>query len=878
MEWGGGRCHGAAVGETNGGGGLLERSEQLAELRQAHETVRSGRGGVLVLLGGEAGGGKTALVRRFRAECRTSRPVLQGACDPLYTPRPLGPFLEMAQDAGGAIGELIERGAKSYELATAIIRDVRERPGLVLVLEDLHWADEATLDVLSLLGRRIGALPALVIATYRSDEVGRGHPLRRLLGELRGAGTRRLSVGPLSAGAVCELARSHGRDGTALHRATGGNPFFVTEVLAGDDGEVPLTVRDAVLARAARLGPEAAAVLDAVSVTPPYAELRLIEDATGLDEALRAGMLESVPGGVAFRHELARITVEESLAPHRRLELHRGVLRVLLGEPEKADPSRVAHHADAAGDDEVVLAWAPRAAERAAGSGAHREAAAQYARALRYATGLDPAARAGLLERRSYECYLTEQTQDSIEALQEAIDEHRRAGDRTGEGIAMSTLSRRLWCGGCTDAAVEAGRAALRLLDTVAAGAELALAYTNQASVALNIEEYADTLEMGARALSLAERHSVPEVVVHSLNNVGTMMLLAGEAEGIGKLERSLALAEREGLEEHIGRAYIHAGWAMTRVRSYHLASWLDRGVLACADLGLEAWKHYVLAYRARYHLDLGRWEKAADDAEEVLRDAKPVPLPRILALSVLGLIRARRGGDDPWPLLDEARELTVGRAELQYVAPVATARAEAAWLAGAPVEPELAQAWGLASRRGARWVLGELAWLRRLAGDPDRDLAGTGLLEPYALQLAGEVAAAAERWRKRDCAYDAALALAGAADEASLRTALAEFQRLGARPAAAIVTRRLRSRGVRDIPRGPQRWTRGNPAELTRREVEVLGLVQQGLSNVEIAERLFLSTKTVHHHVSAILRKLGVSRRGQAAAEAARLGLTPFS
>ncbi len=89
-------------------------------------------------------------------------------------------------------------------------------------------------------------------------------------------------------------------------------------------------------------------------------------------------------------------------------------------------------------------------------------------------------------------------------------------------------------------------------------------------------------------------------------------------------------------------------------------------------------------------------------------------------------------------------------------------------------------------------------------------------------------------------------------------------------------MTRWLRSRGVRDIPRGPQRWTRDNPAELTRREVEVLALVQQGLSNVEIAERLFLSTKTVHHHVSAILRKLGVARRGQAAAEAARLGLTP--
>ncbi|MFI1991142.1 ATP-binding protein [Actinoplanes sp. NPDC020271] len=855
------------MGERSTGDNLLERTAQLAALHRAYATVTATGNGVLVLLGGEAGGGKTALVRRFRAEVTATRPVLWGSCDPLWTPRPLGPFLEME--------ELAELGVKSYELAIGIIRDVRARPGLILVLEDLHWADEATLDVLSVLGRRIATIPALVIATYRSDEVGRGHPLRRLLGELQGPAVRRLSVEPLSEHAVGELAGVHGRDGSALHRATGGNPFFVTEVLARDDGDVPLTVRDAVLARAGRLSPAAAAVLDVVSIVPPYAEMPLIVEEDGLDEALRAGMLESVPGGVAFRHELARLTIEESLAAHRRLDLHRRVLAGLLAKEESADPSRVAHHAEAAGDAETVVIWAPRAAEQAAASGAHREAAAQYARALRFAAGLSPRERAELLERRSYECYLTEQTTDSIAALREAIRERRQAGDRLGEAVALSNLSRRLWCGGFPDDAAEAGREALRLLEG-SPGRELAVACTNQASIAMNIEEYGDAMELGTRALRLGERFGDAEVVVHSLNNLGTMMMLNGEPEGIGNLERSLATAEREGLEEHIGRAYIHAGWAMTRTRSYHLVSWLGRGVTVCDDLGLDGWKHYVLAHRARYHLDVGRWEAAAADAEWILANCGPVPLLRIIALSVVGLLAARRGDADPWPMLDEMRALTAGRAELQYLAPSATARAEAAWLAGGPVEAEIAEAWDLARRRRSPWVLGELAWLRRLSGGTGEDLPEIKIPEPYADQLTGHVHASAERWRKRGCAYDAALALAGGTDEADLRAALAEFQRLGARPAATVVTRRLRSRGVRDIPRGPQRWTRDNPAELTRREVEVLALVQQGLSNVEIAGRLFLSTKTVHHHVSAILRKLGVSRRGQAAAEASRLDLTP--
>ncbi|MEU4425899.1 LuxR C-terminal-related transcriptional regulator, partial [Actinoplanes sp. NPDC024001] len=497
-----------------------------------------------------------------------------------------------------------------------------------------------------------------------------------------------------------------------------------------------------------------------------------------------------------------------------------------------------------------------------AARGAHREAAAQYARALRFARPLPPADRAELLERRSHECYLTEQTTEAIAALREAIRLRRQAGDRPGEGAALVALARRLWCGGFAEEAARAGRAALQLLDGLPPGPELAVACTHESAARLNLEDYPGTLEHGERALRLAEEHDVPEVVVHSLNNVGTMRLLHDEPEGIHDLERSLARAERDGLAEHVGRAYLHAGWALTRTRAYHLVSWLDRGIAACEDLGLEAWSSYLVAYRARYRLDTGRWAAAAEDARSLVRTAEPAPLLRVLALTVAGLVAARRGTQDPWPALDEARELAEGQFEVQYRAPVAAARAEAAWLGGRDVEAELRDTFELARRCDAVGVTGELAWLRALAGTR----APAPALEPYRSQLGGRVEEAAAQWRARGCAYDAALALAGAPHEAGLRAALAEFQRLGAAPAAAIVTRRLRSLGLRDIPRGPQRRTRDHPAELTRREVEVLALVSEGMSNVEIAQRLFLSTKTVHHHVSAILRKLGVSRRGQAA------------
>jgi DNA-binding CsgD family transcriptional regulator len=854
---------------------LLERSAHRAALTEALGRARSGQG-VFVLLGGEAGVGKTAVLRSFTAALEGT---LWGACDPLFTPRPLGPFLDIA----AGTGLRFESGTKPHQVASTIMREAWAQRGVVIVLEDLHWADEATLDVVSLLARRIESVPALVIASYRDDGLARTHPLRRLLGELHSSSAiRRLAVEPLSPAAVASLAPA-GLDAAALHRATGGNPFFVTEAIAagasGQAGELPATVRDAVLARAARLDDEAMAVLEAVSIALPQAELWLLDalapDGAGaVQRCLQSGMLTASGNAVAFRHDLARRAIAESLAPHRRVELHRRALRSLSAPPAgTVDPARLADHAEAAGDGAAVLRYAPHAAEQAGASGAQRESAAQYARALRFADAEPPQVRATLLEGRSYACYLTDQTDESIAALEEAIECWRVAGDDLKRGAALSQLSRRLWCGGRAPDGARAGREALDLLEPLPPGRELALAYSNLAQVALNDEQREDTYSWSRLALGLAEELNERDVVVHSLNNIGTMQLLHDRPEGWQTLRRSLAVAEQEGLEEHIGRAYIHLGWAMTRTRAHQYGHWLDRGITVCEELGLEGWEAYVIAHRARYRLDRGDWEGALDDAERVLRSNRTVPLLRILALTVVGLIKARRGEPDRWAPLDEARALLGGQDELQYRVPVATARAEAAWLDGRPeaVARETHGVLQAAADRDAGWVIGELTWLRRLAG-----LDGTiaVCVEPYASALAGDVDDAAKRWAELGCPYDAALALVESADEDQLRYALTEFQRLGAKAAAAVVARTLREHGVRGLPRGARPRTKDHPAGLTPREVEVLELLRDGASNAEIAGRLYVSEKTVHHHVSAILRKLGVSSRGQAAREATRRGL----
>jgi DNA-binding CsgD family transcriptional regulator/tetratricopeptide (TPR) repeat protein len=835
---------------------LLEREGLLGELEAARLA-----GGRLVFVGGEAGVGKTSLVRAFSER---SERVLAGSCENLTTPTPLGPLLDVSRRAAASSDPRRAANALLEELGSPTL----------LVLEDVHWADQATLDVLRVVGRRVDRTPSLVVATYRDDEIDGDHPLRVVLGELASSpAVSRLAVPRLSRAAVGTLTKPHEADVDAIYDLTQGNAFYVTEILATGALELPATVRDAVIARVARVDEQARRLLGVVSVVPARVELSLLEsvapkDVGALEACIRSGMLRAEGEAVAFRHELARLAMEAELTPQRRRELHAAVVAALWAAG--ADASRLAHHAEEAGDAAAVLDYAREAAKRASAAGAHREAAQQYERALRHAEGLEPADHAGLLTAFANEAALVGRAEAAIAARLEAIELYRALGDPLAEGDGLMRLASPYVALGRNEEAEDTSRRAIAVLEQLPPGVELASAYATQAYMRMLNRDNEDGVEWGMRATELSRELGDEDTLSLGLNMLGTSHVMAGRIErGIEYLLESLELGRRADSETRIASALSMLGSGLGEMYELPRSKRYLREHIAFAD-ERELSNSYTRSWLSLVLVYTGRWGEAAALAHRLL--ASPDAISRISALITLGRVRARRGDPGVAEALDEALELALPGGHLQRLGHVRAARAEAAWLLGdreRTVEAARA-AYGLALKKRHLWFAGELAYWQWKAGAFEN--APDWIAEPYRLQLAGEWHAAAEAWRSRGCPYEAARALAEGDADAQLE-ALAELERLGAEPAAKVVRQGLRARGVA-VPRGPRAATRANPAELTTRELEVLRLVADGKRNAEVAEALVLSRRTVDHHVSSILRKLEVKSRGEAAAAASRLGL----
>jgi len=856
---------------------LLERESSLASLATCAQEARQGEGR-LVLVAGEAGVGKSALVEQLQNDLADAR-WSWGACDGLFTPRPLGPLFDLAAQLGGELEQLCRAGAPREDLFRALLRQVSEPQALnVVVVEDIHWADEATVDLLRFLGRRLREAPVLLITTYRDEDLAAGDPLRAALGEIaRQRATRRVELAPLSAGAVRILAGASGLDAAELYRLTGGNPFYVTEVIQAGMSEIPAAARDAVLARAVPLSGESREVLDVAALIGTRSDLPLIETVTAcpprtVDEILASGLLAGDGGWLRFRHEIARLTVAQAIPAHRGSAIHARILAALESAGCE-DHARMAFHAEGAGDGAAVFRYASSAARQAAELASHREAATQFERALRFADGAGPATVAGLYDGLAYELGLLDRWDEAVGAGESALALWRQAGDPPHESATLRHLAHTMWrlCRGAE--ANAAAEAAVAILEPLGPGPELARSYATLGGDRMEEGQNDAAIELSRRAEALAESFGLPEVLSDALNTEACATANQG-GEWISLMQRALDIAVSGRLQPQAGRAYanMHARYAAER-RLDEAQRCFVEGIAYCDEHDIGTYGTCLRGERTGVLEKAGRWDESASLCVELLTGRGASPVNRINPLMSLGKIQARRGEARAREVLDEAVAAADGTGEPQWIISARLASAEGHWLAGRPGpaarDAELADD---ACTRGDAWDRGAVAvWLRRTGSNrPPRD----ELAEPYQRMADGDWEEASRLWLGLGCPYEAALALYDSGQEAALREAMKIFTGLGAVAATQLTRHRMRSLGIRSIPAGPRTATRADPLGLTRREREVLDLICAGHTNAEIAAKLFISPKTVDHHVSAVLAKLDAPTREVAATHAARLGL----
>jgi DNA-binding CsgD family transcriptional regulator/tetratricopeptide (TPR) repeat protein len=850
---------------------LLERDGTLAALAEAHAAAAEGDG-LVVFVTGEPGIGKTSLINRFVSDLGADARVLLGTCDDLSIPRPLGPFRDLVGNVSPALEEALAAGAAPHEIQALLIAelDLPPRP-TVLVVEDVHWADDATFDSLVVLGRRIGLLPALLVLTFRAGEAPPGHPLHTTVGAIRASDSLILELAPLSAEAVASLA---GDGADALYAATGGNPFYVTELLASRTAaDLPPSIANAVLGRAARLDEAGRRLVELVSVVPTRVRASLLDAvmpgwAAAAVEPERRRLLDVDARDVRFRHELARHAIRSSLPIAERRRLHARILEALL--EQEADPADIVHHAEAAGAEDVVADYALVAARRAAALESNREAYSHYRRAVDFADRLPRAEQAQVFEELATAAYVANRLDDALAAIERAIAFYGELGDQAAVGRCTRALSRFHWFAGAGEAARARAREAIEILEPLGESAELARAYSGLSQLGMLSEDPAEAFSWGERALELAVRLGDEPTRAHALINIGTAKLQLDPGDTEALLDAH-AVADAAGDRHEATRALVNLAYTLMLWASAEDALRVGRRALAYAQRYDQAsFVSYVEMMLAWLRLRAGEWDEVERATrEQIARDAG---VPQLLAKTVLVELAIRRGDPDAADLLADLEAQADRTGELQRIAPVLELATEWALTAGLPMPgdrfEQLADHLRTSGHHG--WGASRVVAWAAVAG-VDLALDDPPKAPAYAAMAARDWRTAADRFGDAGWAFDRALMLSLLDDEEALAEALAIARALGAEPLAKRVTLRLRELGLR-VPQGQREATRTNPAGLTTRQLEVLTLLVEGLTNAEIAERLVVSPRTAEHHVAAVLTKLGASTRHEAARRAAEL------
>jgi DNA-binding CsgD family transcriptional regulator/DNA-binding Lrp family transcriptional regulator len=904
---------------------LVGRDDALALARRRWLATAEGSGHLL-LVAGEAGIGKSRILAELRALAGDIRTFTASAW-PRDAQVGGALLLDLARDLGS--GEHADRLRDLLSEDAAVDRDpLRRRRRLVadlaeavadllreptmLLLEDLHWIDELSLDVIERLAPRLAALPSMVVATYRSDEMFTGTPLARWRSSLlshRFAEELRLSrLARDEVAMMVETITGSMPSATFLsviQTQSGGIPLHIEELLAaGSPTALPETVAEAVRGRAALLRPSTRDVVSAAAVVGCTFELDLLVTVSGrslddVDAAIRELIeqhfivMNPLASQFDFRHALIRDALYEDVPPGRRRTMHGSV--AVAAELAGMRAAYVSGHFERANLTESAYGHALVAAAEARGVSAHGEAVELFRRAQRTAPAdLDARSRATLHADLSRELGLVDDPQGAASELSAAIGLLRSLGDETtAAALVPRLMAARHLLGDGLDARVAlANRALERAPDAPdLVRAELLGALAAAYMLDRRLDE---SLAYGTRAVQLAERAGALGLRADIQHTVGSDLVFSGRgAEGWPMLERAIEFGLETSLESETARGYRMLGSSASVLVEYPRAErWIGAGLEYTASI--EHWNdhHYLAAHLGHVYWAVGRWDEAATIARRALADGGGITT-RITALIVLGYLELGRGD---WAKatdrLEEAYSLGEAMHELQRVSPPLWGLCELALLQG---DAELALdraerglalsaavadaaylypfvVTGTRAHLAARDVGSATEWIARCAELVRlRGIAGTLPALDHAeglVRLAeGRTGRARELLEAAHAGWDASGRFwEGTAVLGDLALCAARSRRAAEAVAYAAAARERASRaGARALlerSAGYELGAQVASGPLTAREFEVARLVASGATNREIAERLVISPKTVSAHMEHILAKLGVARR----------------
>ncbi|MEO5980041.1 MAG: AAA family ATPase [Chryseolinea sp.] len=862
---------------------LLERDSYVENLQALFERADKGTGHV-VFVAGESGIGKSSVVNQFTDCVSGAAATYVGYCDSLFTPRPLGPLFDVAGQIGKGFLNLLktekDRGqifsAFHHELSVSVLP-------VVLVIEDIHWADEATIDFIKLLGRRIERLRCLLVLTYRDNEIHALHPVKSVFSDIPPVNFSKIALAPLSRAAVDQLAGMKGLlTGDKIYDLTGGNPFYVAEVLTNSGSGIPERVKDSILSVFYNKDERVQGLWELLSILPLQIESSVIEMIEPdffdhAEESIRNGVIILRHDNVSFKHELFRDAIEGSMSLYRKRNLHGKVLKALLATHSySGNLPLLVHHACHANERSMVATLAPQAGDEASTFGSHIEAAKFYNTAIEFTASSDESI-ADLYARHAYECYLINQITSAVISQEKALAIWRKKKDVINEGAALRMLSRHLWFQGRCKEVMQLAFESVRVLEDGTKCRQLALGYSNLCALYMVSDDVNKTIHWGNKAVELADKLGDTEVLVQALCNIGTVLMKYSLPGGVGKINESLSIALKHEFHDHVAAAYTNLACMFVLSKQFKKAEKeFETGLSYCEPRDLNIWKYYMESQRIRLLMDTCRWVEAEVLARSIYDNPVHTAVIRIGAIVGLARLKMRRGEfEEARLLVREGRSIADPTTEAHTMTPAFTAQLELCWLLNEPApEEEIAEAVKvLFQEKSNSWYYGELAYWKQKCGIESPEDQMVNFVGPYQFEQRGEWRAAAEVWKQLGCKYEQALTLFEG-DELAQRESLSILDALDLQGVVTSLKLKMRNKGVRHIPRGMRDSTRNNPAMLTERQVEVLTLLRNGKQNKEIADKLFISSKTVDHHISAILSKLEVSSRSKAVLEAEKLGI----